>query len=107
VFKKNRIPEYEVLARESRDSLLLFNLLQALSFSAMYSDRSLDIVCANRREFEVWTTALQVGVVMLYLVIIHIFLQALLNGFNDREAIEAAGLMKSSRNATSSLVVIK
>ena len=28
----------------------------------MYSDRSLDIVCADRREFEVWTTALQVGV---------------------------------------------
>ena len=36
--------------------------LQSTSFSAMYSDRSLDIVCADRREFEVWTTALQVGV---------------------------------------------
>ena len=40
-------------------------LFQALSFSAMYSDRSLDIVCADRREFDVWTTALQVGVTIL------------------------------------------
>jgi len=35
--------------------------LQAFSFSAMYSDKSLDIVCANREEFDVWTTALQVS----------------------------------------------
>ena len=35
--------------------------LQAFSFSAMYSDKSLDIVCANREEFDVWTYALQVG----------------------------------------------
>lgn len=71
VFKKNKIPEYE-----------------ALSFSAMYSDRSLDIVCADRREFEVWTTALQ----------------ALLNGFNDKGAIEA---VKTTRTVTSSLLMEK
>ena len=40
-------------------------LFQALSFSAMYSDRSLDIVCADRREFDAWTTALQVGRVIV------------------------------------------
>lgn len=43
----------------------LITLFQALSFSAMYSDRSLDIVCADRREFDVWTTALQVLVAIL------------------------------------------
>ena len=36
----------------------------------MYSDRSLDIVCVDRREFEVWTTALQVGVAVLHHMII-------------------------------------
>ena len=36
--------------------------LQSRSFSLLYSDRSLDIVCKDRREFEVWTTGLQVSV---------------------------------------------
>ena len=35
-------------------------LLQALSFSLLYSDRSLDIVCKDKKEFETWTMGLKV-----------------------------------------------
>ena len=70
----------------------------------MYSDRSLDIVCADRREFEVWTTALQVSVTAASHDLCDLFPQALLNGFTDREAVETAGV-KATRNITSSILV--
>lgn len=31
-----------------------------MSFSLLYSDRSLDIVCKDKKEFDTWTTALKV-----------------------------------------------
>lgn len=55
IFQKNPLPQCE-----------------GVSFSLLYSDRSLDIVCKDKKEFETWTVALQ----------------ALLNGFNDQEAID-------------------
>jgi len=54
-FKRNPIPQYE-----------------SCSFSLLYSGRSLDIVCKDKREFDVWTTGLQ----------------ALMNGFNNPDAVE-------------------
>ena len=69
VFKKNPLPECEVCAgfvwqvltctllsvRVSRSS-------QNRSFSLLYSGRSLDIVCKDKREYEAWTRGLQVRV---------------------------------------------
>ncbi|XP_066936467.1 uncharacterized protein [Clytia hemisphaerica] len=60
VFEGNPIPEYE-----------------AISFSIMYSfgnqERSLDIVCKDRAEYDVWTAGLE----------------ALRNGFNDLDAVSS------------------
>jgi len=67
VFQKSKLPEYEVFY--SYLYHVTCHSLQAFSFSAMYSDKSLDIVCANREEFDVWTTALQVGTYMVLHII--------------------------------------
>ncbi|XP_019854073.1 PREDICTED: ultraviolet-B receptor UVR8-like [Amphimedon queenslandica] len=49
VFLKNPIPQCE-----------------AVSFSLLYSDRSLDIVCKDKKEFDTWTTALKALIVDKY-----------------------------------------
>ena len=38
-----------------------FHLSQNRSFSLLYSGRSLDIVCKDKREYEAWTRGLQVS----------------------------------------------
>ena len=42
VFQKNPLPEYE-----------------PFSFSLIYTDRTLDIVCKDKLEFEIWVTGLK------------------------------------------------
>eukprot|EP01094_Clydonella_sp_ATCC50884_P028437 TRINITY_DN8529_c0_g1_i1.p1 TRINITY_DN8529_c0_g1~~TRINITY_DN8529_c0_g1_i1.p1 ORF type:complete len:632 (+),score=133.57 TRINITY_DN8529_c0_g1_i1:274-1896(+) len=42
VFQRNKVPEYE-----------------NVSFSLIYADRSLDIVCKDKEEFDVWVTGLR------------------------------------------------
>jgi hypothetical protein len=54
IFKNRPVPGYE-----------------ALSFSLIYSNRTLDIVCKDKREYKVWTVALK----------------ALMEGFTDAEAV--------------------
>ena len=46
---------------------------QSRSFSLLYSGRSLDIICKDKKEFETWTTGIQ----------------ALMNGFADKDALES------------------
>ncbi len=62
-FKRNPLPECEVGPVRMTSSLpyLVILSLKARSFSLLYSERSLDIVCKDKREFEVWTTGLQVS----------------------------------------------
>ncbi|KAK3751866.1 hypothetical protein QZH41_009679, partial [Actinostola sp. cb2023] len=60
-----------------------------LSFSLVYkvsngSSRTLDIVCKSKQEFEVWTTGLQ----------------ALLSGFNDKQALDSKSLEVAETDQT-------
>ena len=95
-------------------SLSLLTLSQSRSFSLLYSGRSLDIVCKDKREYEVWTKGLQVIknqypntaqefrffsytqtlYTHTYSLYMHthshtcIHVQALLEGFSDHHAVE-------------------
>ena len=46
---------------ECMSTSVTFYLSQNRSFSLLYSGRSLDIVCKDKREYEVWTRGLQVS----------------------------------------------
>lgn len=65
-FKRNPLPQCEVITRLHVFVSHVFNILlmiygaQALSFSLLYSDRSLDIICKDKREFEMWTSGVKV-----------------------------------------------
>ena len=70
-FKRNPLPQCEVM---THFYLLCWVFVmcvievvskfgpQALSFSLLYSDRSLDIICKDKREFEIWTSGIKVHV---------------------------------------------
>ena len=65
VFLKNPIPHCEVSTLHIMPVLCMYvhflhYFLKAVSFSLLYSDRSLDIVCKDKKEFDTWTTALKV-----------------------------------------------
>ena len=60
---------------------------QSRSFSLLYSGRSLDIICKDKKEFETWTTGIE----------------ALMNGFADRNAVEAYMSSLTQRRQTRTL----
>jgi alpha-tubulin suppressor-like RCC1 family protein len=62
---------------------------ESFSFSLLYSDRSLDIVCKDRKEYDTWTTGIK----------------ALLDGFNDLEAVNEKLKMISYTTQGSNLEV--
>lgn len=72
VFKKNPNPVFEVCCVCQCMSVCLGCSLpsvsflpQSLSFSLLYSGRSLDLICKDKREYKVWTTALKVSLAVL------------------------------------------